>query len=94
MAFNLESFKVLDIPELIINIWCSGEHIKKCTGDCRIEIYLEFCVESLKTRWMSEWGSFDEIKNKLLANDKTFINDLNNFSTLDKQYLTDFVNEI
>ena len=43
---------------------------------------------------MSEWGSFDEIKNKLLANDKSFINDLNNFSSLDKQYLIDFVNEI
>ena len=93
MAFNLESFNVLDTPELIINIWCCGEHVKNCSG-CRIKIYLEFCVESLKTRWMSEWGSFNEIKNKLLANDKSFINDLNNFSSLDKQYLIDFVNEI
>ena len=93
MAFNLESFNVLDVPELIINIWCSSIHVKNC-GGCRIKIYLDFCVESLKTRWMSEWGSFDEIRNKLLANDKSFISDLNNFSSLDKQYLIDFVNEI
>ena len=93
MSFNLESFNVLDTPELIINIWWSANHVRRC-GNCRIKVYLEFCIESIKARWMLEWGSFEEIKNKIVANDKSFVSDLNNFPSADKQYLIDFVNEI
>ena len=93
MSFNLESFIVLDTVELIVSIWWSADHVKSC-GTCCIKIYLEFCIEALKTRWMPEWGSFNEIKNKIVVNDKSFINDLNNFSSVHKQYLVDFVNEI
>ena len=91
--FNLESFEVFEIYELIINIWWSANHVRTC-GNCRIKFYLEFCIESLKARWMLEWGSFEEIKNKIVTNDKSFVSELNNFPSVDKQYLIEFVNEI
>ena len=91
MSFNLENFNVLETPEVIINIWLSALHVKTCHG---IQNYLKLCIESLKMRWMPGWGSFEEIKNKIAANDKSFVNDLNNFGSVHKQYLVDFVNEI
>ena len=93
MSFNLESFIVLDTVELIVSIWWSADHVKSC-ATCCIKIYLEFCIETLKTRWMPERASFDEIKNKIMANDKSFVSDLNNFPSADKQYLIGFVNDI
>ena len=94
MAFNLEKFNVLETPEVIVNIWFSALHVKTCHGNCRIQNYLKLCIEALKMRWMPEWGLFEEIKNKIMANDKSFVNDLNNLCSVHKQYLVDFVNEI
>ena len=93
MSFNLELFNILNTAELIIHIWWSANHVRSC-GNCRIKVYLESCIELIKARWMLEWGSFEEIKSKIVANDKSFVNDLKNFPIADKQYLTEFINEI
>ena len=80
MASSTESFEVLNVPDLVVNIWLCTEHLKTGTrkgkNHSRIEIFCELCVESLKTRWQSEWGNFDEITSKILKNDKNFVNDL------------------
>ena len=47
---NREKLDVLDISELVVNIWWCGDHLKLCGGDCRIEFYSELCIESLKNR--------------------------------------------
>ena len=87
---NREKLDVLDISELVVNIWWCGDHLKLCGGDCRIEFYSELCVESLKNRWQVEWGNFEEIANKIINNDKSFINDFNCLSA-DKQLIRDFL---
>ena len=81
----------LNITDLIINIWWCGDHIKNC-GNCRVETYSELCVESLKKRWQPEWGNANLVVNKILSNDKKFIDDFNCINTV-RESILDFLQE-
>ena len=93
----IESVSDIDPIDLIVNILAVGEHITKCTNEnanhCCMEIFCGFNVESLKTKWKTEWGNFDQVICKLLKADKSFVVDLND-SFPDKHLIADFLKKI
>ena len=96
MSLTIESVGLLNVYDLVCNIWVCKDHIKNCTkdnrGHCRIEIFCGFCVESLKTKWKPEWGVFDEIMVKISENEKSFADDLKH-SFVDKQLVVHFLKD-
>ena len=97
MPIIIDSLLDIDLIDLFVNILACGEHITKCTNEnanhCRMEIFCGFCVESLKTKWKTEWGVFDQIISKLLKADKSFIDDLND-SFPNKDLIVEFFKKI
>ena len=87
MFFKLsfEEFKVLDAPDLIINIWLYND--PKNTGYFCC-IYSVWCEIALKEKWKEEWGDFDFTVKKIRENDKNFI-DVRKYSSEDRYLIID-----
>ena len=66
LKFNLNSFRELDAPDLIINVWSYSDYLKR-HKNCQIcEIYCEYSLKALEEKWKKEWGNFNlyNVKNK------------------------------
>ena len=80
IKYTQNDFRVIDTPNLIINVWTYSENLKK-NKLCQIcQKYLEFCLNILEERWKEEWGDYNFVTAKLRNNDKTFI-DASSFSS-------------
>ena len=70
LKFKLENFEELDIPDLMINIWCHSEINKSCPI---LKQYKDWCITALKKKWIKEYIDFDFVVEKLSQRDKNFI---------------------
>ena len=93
----ITSINELDLIDLFVNILACGEHISKCTNEnadhSRMETFSVLCIESLKAKWKTEWGVFNQIIPKLLKADRSFVEDLND-SFLNKNLFVEFFKTI
>ena len=82
VTFSKDDFKLVDTPELLINLWNYNyfPNHKHCHV-CRI--YSGYCKEILKERWDSIWGDYNEVIEKIENTDKNFIN-MGNYSSKTK----------
>ena len=89
LKFSFESFMELDSPNLFINVWSYSDHLNRYKH-CKVcKIYCDYCVEILKKRWRPEWGNFNKIMNKILKNDRRFI-DISKYSSANRHLIIDF----
>ena len=97
MPIIIESMSHVDPVDLIVNILACGEHITKCENEnanhTRIEMFSVVCSDALKLKWKTEWGVFNRVICKLVAADKSFMDDLND-SFPDKHLIADFLKKI
>ena len=91
--FNFESFKELDAPDLIINVWSYSDHLKTFSNCRTCKTYCNYCIEILRKRWEPEWGNFNKIISKLLKNDRNFIN-ISKYSSENRHLIIDFLKKI
>ena len=90
LKFNLDSFRELDAPDLIINVWSYSDHLKR-QKNCQVcKIYCKHSLKALKEKWKKEWGSFNYIMSKIKKNDRYFI-DVGKYSSADRYLIVDFL---
>ena len=79
LKFSLDSFRQLDLPELLINIWTNADPIHD--PNCSIcSIYPEYCVIAAKKKWSEFYIDFDFVINNLKKRNENWVN-LGKFST-------------
>ena len=90
LKFNLEAFRELCAPDLIINIWSySSEPVHKST--CTVcKTYYDYCMQALREKWKAEWGDFEFANNKFKKCDKSFI-DIGQYSSANMHLINDFL---
>ena len=93
LKFNLESFKELDAPDLIINVWSYSDFLKTHQNCCICKKYRDYSIKALKEKWEVEWGNFDHIMNKFKKNDRNFIN-ISKYSSVTRHLIIDFLTKI
>ena len=93
LKFNLDSFRELDAPNLIINAWSYGYHLKHNKNCSVCKTYLEYNLKALKGKWRKEWGDFNYIMSKITKNDKLFF-DVSKYSSADRYLIIDFLIKI
>ena len=81
LKFSIESFRELDLPELLINIWSYANHIINKHDSCEIcEIYIEYCITTVKGKWSGFYIDFDFNINNLRKRNRNWV-DFGKFST-------------
>ena len=66
LKFWLNSFRELDLPELLISVWCYADHINNKDEICNIcETYMEYCVIAAKEKCSEFHIDFDFVINNL-----------------------------
>ena len=92
LKFNAESFKELDAPNLIINLWSYSDYLKK--NDCEIcRKYCDLSLNALSEKWQKDWGPFNYIMSKVKKNDRLFLN-VGKYPSADRYLIIDFLKEI
>lgn len=93
VKFTQNDFRVIDTPNLIINVWTYSENLKKnkLCGIC--QTYLDFCLNILEERWRKEWGDYNFVMAKLRNNDKSFI-DVSSFSSADRYLIMSYLKKL
>ena len=93
LKFNLESFKELDAPDLIINVWSYSDHLKS-HQNCRVcKTYREYSLKALEKKWSNNWGNFDYVVSRITRNDKNFL-DVSKYSSADRFLIIEFLKKI
>ena len=86
--FNFNHFKELDTGDLFINIWSYSDKKNVCKGKCKLcNIYKEYCIKILRTRWRKEWGNFNKIIKKICNNDTDNFINLAEYSSAQKHLI-------
>ena len=93
LKFNLESFKELGAPNLIINVWSYSDHLNKHKNCHVCKKYLEYSLFALKEKWESDWGDFYYVMLKVKKNDRYFMN-VSKYSSADRHLIIDFLKRI
>ena len=84
LKFSLDSFHELDLPELLINVWCYADYINNKDETCNIcETYMEYCVIAAKEKWSEFYIDFDFVINNLKKHNANWV-DFTKFSTQTK----------
>ena len=82
LTFSKDDFKLVDTPELLINLWNYNYFLNH--KHCHIcKIYSGYCKEILKGRWDSIWGDYNEVIEKIESTNKNVIN-MGNYSSKTK----------
>ena len=82
VTFSKDDFKLVDTPELLINLWNYNYFLNH--KHCHIcKIYSGYCKEILKGRWDSIWGDYNEVTEKIESTNKNVIN-MGNYSSKTK----------
>ena len=90
LKFNLDTFRELCAPDLIINIWSYNSepvHQPTCVA-CKT--YCDYCVQALRERWEADWGDFEFAVDKFKKCDKSFI-DIGQYSSANMHLINDFL---
>ena len=93
LKFNLDAFRELHAPDLIINIWTYNKnfvHKSKC-AICKT--YCDYSTQALREKWKAEWGDFEFVTNKFKKCDKNFIN-IERYSSANMHLIIDFLKKI
>ena len=93
LKFNLDSFRELDAPNLIINAWSYSDHLSRHKNCTVCKTYLEYNLKALKGKWRREWGDFNYIMSKITKNDRVFL-DVSKYSSADRYLIIDFLIKI
>ena len=59
LKFNLDTFQMLDAPNLIINIWSYNNEPGHQSACIACKTYCEYSIQALREKWEEEWGNFD-----------------------------------
>ena len=82
VTFSKDDFKLVDTPELLINLWNYNYFLNH--KHCHIcKIYSGYCKEILKGRWDSIWDDYNELIEKIESTNKNVIN-MGNYSSKTK----------
>ena len=94
LKFNLDSFRELDAPNLIINVWSYSDYINNKHENCEVcKTYRQYSLKALKEKWREEWGCFNYITSKISKNDRYFI-DVSKYSSADRYFILEFLKKI
>ena len=93
LKYDLNDFRVLDTPNLIINVWTYSDNLKR-NKLCEIcKKYLEFNLHILEERWREEWGDYDFVMSKIRNNDKSFI-DCSTYSSANRYLIVKLLKKL
>ena len=70
LKFSKQSFQKLELPDLLLNIWCYADW----PNDPICVQYQQWCVEVAKERWSSQYLDFDYVIENLRKQNKKFYN--------------------
>ena len=90
LKFNLDTFRELCAPDLIINIWSYNSepvHQPTCVA-CKT--YCDYCTQALREKWEADWRDFEFAKDKFKKCDKSFI-DIGQYSSANMHLINDFL---
>ena len=84
LKFSLNSFRELDLLELLINVWCYADHVNNKDEICNIcETYMEYCVIAAIEKWSEFYIDFDLVINNSKKHNANWVN-FSKFSTQTK----------
>ena len=66
LKFSLDSFRQLDLSDLLINIWLYSFHSHQDSSICKQ--HKERCIIAAKEKWSGFYHDFDEILNAIVRN--------------------------
>ena len=66
MKFSKSDFLNLDLPDLLLNIWCYADDL----NDQRINLYCKWCVEAAEKQWQPDFLDFQYVIQNLKNNKK------------------------
>ena len=72
LKFFQELFDLLDIPDLLINIWDCADHAYHEKKKCPCKKYLEFCEEATAKKWSNSYVNFAWIIRNLKLYNRCF----------------------
>ena len=68
LKFSLDSFRQLELADILINIWSYGDHIKE--KNCVIcNNYRNWCITAAKEKWSQTFVDFDFAMQNLIMMD-------------------------
>ena len=70
MKFSKSDFLNLDLPDLLLNIWCYADYL----NDQRINQYCKWCVEAAVEQWQPDFFDFQYVIQNLKNNNRKFYN--------------------
>ena len=76
MKFSKKDFQELEIPDLLLNIWCYAEYLH----DPIFRQYSQWSVKAAEEQWRSTFLDFDYVINNLKNRNKKFYNFSNIYS--------------
>ena len=66
LKFSLDSFRQLDLSDLLINIWLYSFHSHQDSSICKQ--HKKRCIVAAKEKWSGFYHDFDEILNAIVRN--------------------------
>ena len=82
LKFSKQSFRELELPDLLFNVWCYTDW----PNDPICVQYQQWCVEVAKKRWSSQYLDFDYVIENLRKQNKKFYN-FGKISSADKNII-------
>ena len=70
MKFSKRVFLNLDLPDLLLNIWCYADYL----NDQIINQYCKWCVEAAEEQWQPDFLDFQYVIQNLKNKNKNFYN--------------------
>ena len=85
LKFSLDSFRQLDLPELLISIWDYAYHIieKECIV---CQTYQGWCIVAAREKWLYSYINFDFVIDNSQKQNRNWV-DFGNFSTETKNQI-------
>ena len=90
LKFNLDTFRGLVAPYLIINIWTYNNEPVHQPACLACKTYCKYCIQTLWEKWEEEWGDFEFAVGKFKTCDKSFL-DIGQFSSANMHLIIDFL---
>ena len=79
LKFSLDSFRQLDLADILINIWDYADHLKQ--KECIVcRTYQNWCITAAKEKWSYLYVDFDFAIDNLQKQNKNWI-DIDAFSS-------------
>ena len=90
LRFNLDTFRELGAPDLIINIWTYNNEPVHQPARLAYKNYCKYCIQALREKCEEEWGDFEFAVGKFKTCHKSFL-DIGQFSSANMHLIIDFL---